>query len=263
MIDTHCHLTYKGLSAQMAAVVKRASEAGVDRMITIGLTPDDGQQAVAAAARFGQVYAAVGVHPHYADRFVERDQLVAALRELAAQPKVVAIGEMGLDAHYPDPPMADQQRVLQWQLELAGELPPRAIIIHNREATSDTLAMLRASGIDGRRFVFHCFTGDRGELAAVLEFGAMVGYTGIVTFKNATEISDCAAHTPIDRLLIETDSPYCTPQPHRKVRPNEPCYVPHVAKFIAQLRGMTTEELVGHVDANAERFFGLASGDTD
>ena len=257
MIDTHCHLTYDGLFEQVDQVIDRAASAGVDRMITVGTFPDDATRAIELTQRYDNVFATAGLHPHYADKWPDRDALIDRIREFALMPKVVALGEMGLDNHYPDPPIEDQRRALEWQLELASEISHLPIVIHNREATDQTLTMLRASGIPGERFVFHCFTGDVAEFEKILEFGAMISFTGVVTFKNSKAIAECAARMPDDRLMIETDSPYLTPEPHRKVRPNEPCYVACVAKFIAEQRGEDEQAFVAKVDANAERFFGL------
>ncbi len=254
MIDTHCHLTYAGLYERVDQVVANAVDAGVDRMITVGTTPDDARHALDLARRFDNVFATVGVHPHYAANWTDRALVEQAIRQLASDPRVVAIGEMGLDNHYDDPPIAEQRRMLEWQLQIAAELGDLPIIIHNREATDEILAMLRASGIAAGRFVFHCFTGNRAELDAILEFGAMIGFTGIVTFASAADLADAAATVPDDRILIETDSPYLTPAPHRKVRPNEPCYVPCVAQFLAQKRNVDEQTLIKYVDANAERF---------
>jgi len=258
MIDTHCHLTYDPLHARVADVLAGAAEAGVDRMISVGTTPDDARKAVALTERFANVFATVGVHPHYADDWTDRTVIVDAIKELIALDKVVAIGEMGLDKHYPDPPIESQRRVFQWQLQVAAEtdLP---IIIHNREATPDTLSVLCDSGIDPGRFVFHCFTGTLEELDAILEFGAMISFTGITTFNSAAHLAEAAKRMPADRIMVETDSPYLTPAPHRKVRPNEPRYVRDVARFIAVQREMTEADFVELADANAVRFFRLPS----
>ncbi|MDP6060162.1 MAG: TatD family hydrolase, partial [Pirellulaceae bacterium] len=159
---------------------------------------------------------------------------------------------------YPDPPIKDQLRILNWQLEVATDLPEAGpIIIHNRKATDEILDALRRSGIPGHRFVFHCFTGSDSELDAILEFGAMVSFTGIVTFYNARNLAASAARTPASRLMVETDSPYLTPEPHRRVRPNEPRYVPCVARFLAEQRGIDVGAFIQTVDENAARFFNL------
>ena len=139
------------------------------------------------------------------------------------------------------------------------ERPNLPAVIHNREATGDTLAMLADSGLPGERFVFHCFTGGVDEVERILGFGAMVGFTGIVTFGSAGNVAAAADRVPLDRLMLETDSPFLTPMPHRKVRPNEPKYVPRVASFLAERWGMPVEEIIAAADANAERFYRLAS----
>jgi len=305
MIDTHCHLTYDGLHERVDDVIDAAAEAGVDRMISVGTTPADAEKARALAARKPNIYFTAGLHPHYAAAYSDKPALLDALREKLADPKCVALGEMGLDRHYPEPPIDIQRRVFEWQLELASEkgdkyifnnadepgvagvesASPRnesaqnesmgvgsggspslhpghptsqvPIIIHNREATGETLSILSASGIAPERFVFHCFTGTADELDAILAFGAMVSLTGIVTFNSAKDLAEASDAIPLDRLMIETDSPYLTPAPHRKVRPNEPRYVADVARFLADRRARPLDEFIGIVDANAQRFFAL------
>lgn len=257
MIDTHCHLTFPQLYDQLDAVLARAHEAGVDRMITVGTSLTDSQRAAALAGCDQRVYATAGVHPHYAEQCPsDQSALFESLEALAHQPRVVALGEMGLDRHYDDPPMQVQRRVFQWQLEWASPRP-QPIIIHNREATDDVLAMIRDSAIPASRFVFHCFTGSQQELDAILTLGAMVSFTGIVTFKNARSLTQSAQSVPLDRLMIETDSPYLTPEPYRKVRPNQPCYTPWIARHLARTRAMDEDQFVNQVDRNALRFFQL------
>lgn len=261
MIDTHCHLTYDGLHERVDRVIADAAIAGVDRMITVGTTPADAVRAKALTQRFDNLWFTAGVHPHYAEQFSDVAMLHDSLNEKLADPRCVAIGEMGLDRHYPDPPMAAQKNAFRWQLELmtdkqspASQLPA---VIHNREATDETLELIRAAGIPGERFVFHCFTGIADDLDKILAFGAMVSFTGIVTFGSAKALAEASDRVPLERLMIETDSPYLTPNPYRKVRPNEPRYVAEVAKFLASRRGLTLDDFVAQVDANAERFFNL------
>ncbi len=255
MIDTHCHLTYRGLDERAEQVVADAGAAGVDRMISVGTSLSDSQRAVAMAERFDNVFASVGVHPHHADEVADTVEL-DVLRELAGHGKVVAFGEMGLDYFHAQPDPTAQQRVFDAQLAVVADIA-LPVIIHNRKATDDTLRTLQGSGLDPARFVFHCFTGTREELEAILAFGAMVSFTGIVTFGNATDIAEATDIVPIERMMIETDSPYLTPAPHRKVRPNEPKYVALVAEFLAARRGMDVDAFVAVMDANADRFFGL------
>ena len=256
MIDTHCHLTFPELYEQLDTVLADAADAGVDRMISVGILPDDTRRAIGVAQRFDNVFATAGIHPHYADRFADRTAVIETLRELASDPQVFAVGEMGLDKHYPDPPIEHQVRLLEWQLEAVAELD-LPVVIHNRKATEQALEILNASGVVPARCIFHCFTGTARELDAILSFGATVGFTGITTFKNTTDIADCAARTPIDRLLLETDSPYLAPEPHRKIRPNQPCYVRDIARFIAKRRGISEQDLTRQTDANACRLFRL------
>jgi len=258
MIDTHCHLTYDGLHERVDEVIAAAAEAGVDRMISVGTTPADAEKARALAHRKPNIYFTAGLHPHYAEQYTDKAALLDALREKLADDKCIAIGEMGLDRHYPDPPIDVQRRIFEWQLELASDDTfAGPVVIHNREATGETLSVLSASGIAPERFVFHCFTGSADELDAILSFGAMISFTGIVTFGSAKDLAQASDQVPLDRLMIETDSPYLTPAPHRKVRPNEPRYVADVARFLAERRGLSLDEFMEAVDANAERFFGL------
>ena len=256
MIDTHCHLTYDGLYERVDRVVQDAAAAGVDRMISVGTTPQDSRKAGVLAQRFEGVFATAGIHPHYASQ-VDLELAEVFLRNEAELPKVVALGEMGLDRHYPDPPMEAQRRAFALQLELMASFTTRPGIIHNREATDDTLAMIADHGVDGSRLVFHCFTGSEAEVEQILAIGAMVSFTGIVTFGGAKSVALASDRVPLERLMIETDSPYLTPAPHRKVKPNEPKYVPHIAAFLAERRGVALGDFVHAVDTNARRFFGL------
>ncbi|MCC6681855.1 MAG: TatD family hydrolase [Phycisphaeraceae bacterium] len=256
MIDTHCHLTYPGLIERAPEVIAAAQAAGVQRMISVGTSPDDARKALELAKRYDCVRVAAGLHPHHAPA-PGCDSMLTELRELLAHPKVVALGEMGLDWHYPDPPRDQQRAAFAAQLALMHDGWSGPGVIHNREATDDTLAMIREAGTPGERFVFHCFTGTRDELDAILDLGAMVSFTGIVTFKNAADLAEASDRVPLDRLMIETDSPYLTPIPHRKVKINEPRYVVHVAEFLAARRNMSVQDFTAAVDANAVRFFGL------
>jgi TatD DNase family protein len=258
MIDTHCHLTFRGLYDRLDEVLAGAEQAGVDRMICVGTTPDDARQAHQLARQHSHIYSTVGLHPLHVDECDDRAALEAAIHELAGEPKVVALGEMGLDKHYDEPPLDQQRERFHWQLELAGQYPDMPIVIHNRKATAETLAALREADLPGERFVFHCFTGDADEAKQILDFGAMISVTGIVTFKNARSIAEAIDQAPLDRLMIETDAPFLTPEPYRKVRPNEPKYVVHVAEFLAKRWAKKTAEVTDAFDANAERFFGLA-----
>ncbi|MEE9405388.1 MAG: TatD family hydrolase [Algisphaera sp.] len=257
MIDTHCHLTSDRLNERVEEVIADAHEAGVDRMISVGTSPDDSAKAIALAERVPCVFATAGLHPGYSEHVTDYVALKETLGRMLDHPKVVALGEMGLDHHYPDPPDALQRPAFAVQLELMVERPGIVGVIHNREATDDTLAMIADHGVDASRLVFHCFTGSVDEIDLILATGAMVSFTGIVTFGSAQNVAEASDRVPLERLMIETDSPYLTPKPFRKVRTNEPKYVPHVAQFLAHRRNISLDTFTTTVDANAERFFGL------
>jgi TatD DNase family protein len=189
------------------------------------------------------------------------------MRDAASSPKCVAWGELGLDNHYREPARQTQRSVLEEQLAMidawSREDPAafsKPIVLHCREAFDDLIAILRATRFDPSRMVFHCFTGTADDARKVLDFGAWISFTGIVTFHNATGVAEAARLVPADRIMVETDSPFLTPEPHRKVRPNEPRYVPHVARRLAELRGVDERTMEAQLDANAERFFSIKLG---
>lgn len=259
MIDTHCHLTFAKLRQRVDEVLRDAKAAGVDRMICVGITETDIAAARGLAEEHDGVFYTTGIHPHYAAE--QTAGAVASMIEQGGHGKCVAYGEMGLDYHYDDPPREVQHEALAAQLAAvgsAGEALP--IVIHCRKAVDDVLAKIRESGLSEGRFVFHCFTETSAECVKVLDAGCMVSFTGIVTYKNAPEVRAAAKLVPWDRIMVETDAPYLSPEPHRKVRPNEPKFVVDTARFLAELRGVPFEEFVGQTDENAERFFGLGGG---
>jgi TatD DNase family protein len=257
MIDTHCHLTFPQLQDRLDDVLHRAREAGVDRMISVGTTPADADAARQIAEARDGVWFSAGVHPHYAADVAEHD--LPAVLEYIEHERCAACGEMGLDYHYDEPAPDVQQEVFRRQLELVRQIDifRGPVIIHCRKAVDDTIAMIRESGVDPARFVFHCFTESPDDARRVLDLGAMLSFTGIVTYRNAADVQAAAKLVPDDRLMVETDAPYLTPEPHRKVRPNEPRYVVDTARFLAELRGTDADAFADTVDRNAERFFGL------
>jgi TatD DNase family protein len=200
------------------------------------------------------VWATSGVHPLHSDEEADWD----AMLETAADARCVALGELGLDRHYSEPAIDVQLAALETQLELIERHRlSKPIVVHCRDAFDDLLARFKASGIAGDRFVFHCFTGGPAEAQRVLDLGAMISFTGIVTFKNAAAIQAAAKLVPGDRIMIETDAPFLTPEPHRKVHPNEPCYAMDTARFVARLRGTAWEDFHATINANTTRFFGI------
>jgi TatD DNase family protein len=243
VIDSHCHLADEAFERDLAAVVERARAAGVEAALCIVAAGDAREAGRAADVRrlWPEARFSVGVHPHHARDFAPTGSAAAAVRTaLAAESRVVAIGEIGLDYHYDFSPRDVQQEVFREQLRLARQLK-LPVVIHTREASDDTLAILREEGRGDVRGVFHCFTGDRALARAALDLGFHLSFAGIVTFPKAVELRDVARDTPGDRLLVETDSPYLAPVPHRGKR-NEPAFVRRVVETIAEVRGIPTEE---------------------
>jgi TatD DNase family protein len=246
VIDTHAHLT--SLDDGDEAIV-RAAEAGVTRILTVGTSVEDGRRALALAERHDGVYAILGIHPHEAGTATEDD--LAALRDLHAHPKAVAVGETGLDWFRDYAPHEDQRRLFAAQLELATELG-KPVVIHTRAADDDTLAAL--AGFTGS-VVLHCFSSPH-LLPTALERGWYVSFAGNATFPKAVELRLAATEVPADRILAETDSPYLAPQPMRG-RPNEPANVVHTVAALARARGEEPDELERQIDGNASACFGL------
>ena len=252
LIDTHCHLTYEGPAHASEAVLERAAAADVHRFITVGTHPADHLDTLALTRRFPHVFAALGIHPHHAPE-VSADYLPLLEAQLRSSTKILAVGECGLDYHYPDTPKELQHTLFIQHLQLAQRLK-LPLILHIREAHADALAILR--DFSDLSFVVHCFTGTPEECQVWLDRGAYIGITGIVTYKNAADVQKAAVLIPTDKLLLETDSPYLSPEPVRKIKINEPANVAHVARFLAQLRHTPLDDLARDTTANAARLFG-------
>jgi len=253
-IDTHCHLACGEFRQQADAVLGRAREAGVAAVICAAGDLREAQAAAELSRRSADVYFTAGVHPHGAK--IAPADYPERIEALAGDEKCVAVGETGLDYHYDFSPPEAQQRVFAEQLAMAGRLR-KPVVIHTREAFEDVMAILARSGVEGHRVVFHSFTGSQDEARRVLDAGAMISFSGIVTFKNAGSLREVAAIVPDDRLLIETDSPYLSPEPVRKMKTNEPANVAHVAACLAKVRGVPAEAVAELTTANAARFFGI------
>jgi TatD DNase family protein len=263
LIDTHCHLTFPEFAGKVPEILAEAAAAGVTGAITISTTTQECLAALALAKAPANVWCTSGVHPLYSDR---GPHTWANLRTVARDPRCVAWGELGLDNHYPTPARETQRAVLAEQLafieschregaEGAGRTLP--IVIHCREAFDDLIPVLRATTLDPARFVFHCFTGTPADMRKLLDFGAMVSFTGIVTYRNAREVQEAARLAPLDRIMVETDAPYLSPEPHRGQRPCRPWMSSVTAGFLAQLRGEVQDAFHAAIDANATRFFGV------
>jgi TatD DNase family protein len=251
LFDSHCHLTDERLAGETDAVVARARQAGVTRLVTVASDADDAERALAVAGRYDGVWATAGIHPHVADG--ADDAALARIRDLAGEAGVVALGETGLDYYYDNSPRDVQRRAFGRHLKLAAEtgLP---VVLHARDADEDAAAMVRDAGAEVRG-VLHCFAGGRGLLEAGLEAGWYVSFSGLVSFKNY-EGGELVRSVPDDRLLVETDSPYLAPVP-RRGRRNEPAYVVHVAEAVAAHRGAAPEHIAEITTRNALRFYRL------
>lgn len=252
LIDTHCHLTYDGLRENQQEVVNRAVAAGVDRMITIGTHPADHILARQASQADPHVFLALGFHPHHAAEITPADvsELESSVKTAS---KLVAVGECGLDYHGHSSAVNVQKAIFRSQLELAQRLG-KPVILHVRDAHDDALEIMADFGSVKR--VVHCFTGTAREAECWIELGAYLGFTGIVTYKNAPFVREAARIVPEDRFVVETDSPYLSPQPVRKFKINEPAHVVHVADQIARERNCSISDIHRISTANAVRLFG-------
>jgi TatD DNase family protein len=253
LIDTHAHLNHDDYSKDVREVLDRARAAGVSQVIVPGYDRSSSEKAVELARVFG-IAASVGIHPH--DAADLRDEDLAWFREQAEQKKIVAIGEIGLDYYRDLSPRDMQQQAFRAQIALAKDVA-LPIIVHNRDAGADTLRILkheRAAEVGG---VLHCFSENLDYAMQTVEMGFHIGIAGPVTYKSSTALQEVAVKTPLDRILVETDAPYLSPQKFRGRR-NQPAYVGLVAEMIADLRGMTLEELAAATTKNARRLFGLA-----
>jgi TatD DNase family protein len=254
LIDTHCHLTFEDLACDIEAVLARSRAAGVTEWITVGTDPQENRKAIEFTERFEKLYAAIAIHPH--DAKTVTGQTLAELKKLAQHEKVVAIGETGLDYHYDFSPRQQQERVFAEHLKIAGELG-LPVIIHCREAFDETIQILDEHRSSVDKVVFHCFSGSAEQAEIVLDKGFYISFTGVVTFKNARIKQEAARIVPLDRLMLETDSPYMSPEPMRRQKINEPALMIHTARFLAELKQMDLEDFAEAVTATSKVFFGL------
>jgi TatD DNase family protein len=253
LIDTHMHLHLAEFDADREQAIARARAGQVARMVEVGYDLESSRAALALAEEHPALYAAVGIQPHYAT--LAGDEWLAEVRQLAAHPKVVAIGEIGLDYHHDRAPHDAQERLFRQQLALARELG-LPVVIHSRDAHADTVRILRDAA-RGQPGIMHSFSGDWAYAEACLEIGFQLSFSGPVTFNKASDLHEVARRAPLDRILTETDSPYLAPHPLRGKR-NEPANVRLVAERLAALRGIELEELARAVWRNACELFGIA-----
>jgi TatD DNase family protein len=256
LVDSHCHLDDSQFDADREQVIERALAAGVERLMAIGTGggPGDPGTAIRQAERYPFLFATIGVHPHDASKATP--ETFAELRDLAAHPKVLAVGEIGLDYHYDFSPRDVQRAVFEKQLEIAAE-SGKPIVIHTREAWADTMAILRERWQGAG--IMHCFTGDEGQAREALALGFHLSFGGVLTFPKAEAVRQAARMTPDDRLLVETDCPYLAPVPHRGKR-NEPAFMVETVKRMAEVRGSSPAGIAGLTTANFERLFPHCAG---
>jgi TatD DNase family protein len=255
LIDSHCHLDEARFDTDRDAVIARALAAGVTRMVTIGASGgmQANHDAIALAAQHAGIFATVGIHPHEASTV--SPAVVDELARLACAPKVVAIGETGLDYYYDHSPRPLQREVFRQFIRLARMLR-LPIVVHLRDAYEDALTILREENAAATGGVMHCFSGDSAQAKSVLDLGFDISFSGVVTFKNADELRAVARMVPADRFLVETDAPFLAPLPYRGKR-NEPAYVVHTAAAVAEARGQTLEEIAAVTRTNTARRFRL------
>lgn len=252
LIDSHCHLNYKGLVEDQQNVLERARAAGIDLMLNIATRESEWDAVLATAEQQPDVWATVGIHPHEADEHPHID--TAKLIERAAHPRVVGIGETGLDYYYDHSDRVRQQNSFRAHIA-ASRATGLPLIVHTRDAEEDTLAILRDEmGQGSYPGVIHCFTASGAFADAALDLGFYISISGIVTFKSAKDLQETAARLPLDRLLVETDSPFLAPVPHRG-KPCEPAFVADTAAFLAGLRGESLEQLSAATSANFRTLF--------
>ena len=251
-IDTHCHLEDENFSDDREKVLERAKAAGVERIINFGSTLKSSAAVVELAKNFSELYAGVGIHPEEIDDFDEKT--CARLAELAAEKKVVAVGEIGLDYHWEKDSARRllQQKIFIEQLDLARQLN-LPVCVHDRDAHGDTLKILQTEG-KNLRGVLHCYSGSLETAQEIFKLGWLIGVDGPLTFKNSAKLPEIVKAAPREKILIETDAPYLAPVPYRGKR-NEPAYVVEVAKKLAALRGETLEEVAAYTAANAKNLY--------
>jgi TatD DNase family protein len=257
LVDSHCHLDFPDFEAELDAIVARAHEAGVGAMMTICTHVRRFERIRAVAERFENVCCSVGTHPHYAA--AERDVTLDEILKAAEYAKVTAIGEAGLDYHYEKSPIPDQEHGFRLHIAAAREtgLP---LVIHSREADEHTARILEEEMARGEfKAVLHCYTGGRELAMRGVELGLYVSFSGVLTFKKSEDLRAIAAEVPLDRLLVETDAPYLAPMPMRGKR-NEPSFVRHTAKVLAETRGLSEAEIARATTDNFFRLFSKADG---
>jgi TatD DNase family protein len=254
LIDTHTHPTMKDYAGDLTEVLARSRQAGVERWVAIGTSLEDSAAGIELAREHSGLYCSAGIHPHNAQH--QKSGYLNELQKLAGADNVKAIGEIGLDYYYEFSKKDTQKKIFAEQLELADKLG-LPIIIHCREALDDCLSMLDNRQHSDTPVVFHCFSGNVEQARLILDRGFFISFTGIITFKNATEAQRAAEYVPLEMVMLETDCPYLSPEPARNVRPNEPALLIHIAEKLAQLKNIPVTEIARATTKNSCLFFGI------
>ena len=254
LIDTHAHFTFSELQDDVDNVLARSIKAGVTSWVTVATEPGGLEKALELAEDHENMHVALGYHPHYAKDVTEDD--LSLLKKLAASDSVVAVGETGLDFHYNFSKQDAQKHIFRAQLNIAAELN-KPVILHTRNAFDESMAILEEFTGKLKDVVVHCYSGTPQQTQLLLDRGYHISFTGIVTFKKSEETRQAAAMVPLDRLMVETDCPYISPEPVRNQRPNEPALMIHTAKKLAEVKGMELNEFATAVNATSKRFFGI------
>lgn len=252
LIDSHAHLNNEQFDLDREYLINHLEQNGIELVVNVGADMESSRESVKLADTYDNIYAVVGVHPHSAKEMT--DDSLKELKELTKNSKVVAIGEIGLDYHYDNSPREIQKKWFKKQIELAKGLD-MPIVVHTREADIDTLQIIKEES-EGLRGIIHCFSSDRKMLQEYLDLGFFIALGGPVTFKKTDELKEVAKIVPIEKLLVETDAPYLAPTPYRGKR-NEPMFVKQTAKLIAELKGMTIEDLTLQTNKNTKEIFNI------
>jgi len=254
LIDSHAHLTFKELAGSLDSVLQRSVAAGVTQCITIGTDAEQNRKVIAIIDEHENLFGSVGIHPHYASDVSQTD--IDEVREFAKHQKIVAIGETGLDFHYDLSKPDTQKDLFKAFLEITAErkLP---MIVHSRDAFDETMEIIDKFVDKNTKIVFHCWGGTSDQTKIVLDKGFYISFTGVITFKNAQQVRDAAKIVPLEKMMIETDCPYMSPEPLRKQKINEPALLIHTAQKIAELKQVSLESFADAVTRTTKQFFNL------
>jgi len=253
LVDTHAHLDFPRFDKDRKEVIKRAIDGGVKIIVNIGSSMTSSRNSVELSRRYNEIYSVVGIHPHNADSF--NLNVSKKLKSLSENKKVVAIGEIGLDFHYDNSPREKQKQAFRAQLRLAKSLD-LPVVIHTRDADEETLEILKEENADKIGGIMHCFASDKKMAREILDLGFYIAFGGLITFKNLNNLREVVKEVPINKILVETDAPYLTPDPYRGKR-NEPLYVKYVAEKIAEIKGLSKEEIAKKTTQNAKKVYNI------